>query len=141
MSEIIKHDATIKEIGSETIKVTINSNASCASCKLKGTCSTGKLQEKTIIVEKPKEMIGLDKYEIGEQVNVVMYESQGVKALVLGYILPFVVLMIVLIVTYSFTHNEPLSGLLALASLGPYYFVLYLFRNKLEKQFNLKLES
>lgn len=138
MSELIKHDAVIKEIGEDSIKVTIVSKAACASCQLKGVCSASEMQEKEIKVKKP--LTGLEKYEIGEQVNVVMTESLGLKALFLGYVLPFIVLMIVLIVSYSYTHNEPLSGLLALASLGPYYFILYMLRKKFEREFSFELE-
>lgn len=138
MSELIKHDAIIKEVGEDSIKVTIVSKAACASCQLKGVCSASEMQEKEIKVKKP--LTGLEKYEIGEQVNVVMTESLGLKALFLGYILPFIVLMTVLIVSYSFTRNEPLSGLLALASLGPYYFVLYMLRKKFEREFSFEIE-
>ncbi len=138
MSELIKHDAVIKEIGEDSIKVTILSKASCASCQLKGICTASEIQEKEIKVKKP--LTGLEKYEIGEQVNVVMTESLGLKALFLGYVLPFIVLMTVLIVSYSYTHNEPLSGLLALASLGPYYFILYMLRKKFEREFSFELE-
>lgn len=138
MPELIKHDAIIKEVGKDTIKVSIVSKAACVSCQLRGVCSVADIQEKEINVKKP--LTGLDKYEIGEQVNVVMTESLGLKALFLGYILPFIVLMTVLIVSYSFTHNEPLSGLLALASLGPYYFVLYLLRKKFEREFSFEIE-
>ncbi len=138
MSELIKHDAIIKEVGEDSIKVTIVSKAACASCQLKGVCSASEMQEKEIKVKKP--LTGLEKYEIGEQVNVVMTESLGLKALFLGYILPFIVLMTVLIVSYSFTCNEPLSGLLALASLGPYYFFLYMLTKKFEREFSFEIE-
>jgi len=139
MSDLIKHDAIIKEVGNDTVKVSIVSKAACLSCQMKSYCSVAEMQEKIIEVKKP--VTGLDKYKVGEQVNVVMYESLGLKALFLGYILPFIVLMASLIVSYGVTKNEPLSGLLALASLAPYYFVLFLFKNKLTKQFNFEIEK
>ncbi len=139
MSDLIKHDAIIKEVGTDTVKVSIVSKAACLSCQMKSYCSVAEMQEKIIEVKKPR--TGLDKYDIGEQVNVVMYESLGIKALMLGYIVPFFVLLVTLVVAYGVTHNEPLSGLLALASLAPYYFVLYLFKEKLSKQFNFEIEK
>ncbi len=139
MSDLIKHDAIIKEVGTDSIKVSIVSKAACLSCQMKSYCSVAEMQEKIIEVKKP--VTGMDKYDIGEQVNVVMYESLGLKALMLGYIVPFFVLMITLITAYTLTKNEPLSGLLALASLAPYYFVLFLFKGRLSKQFNFEIEK
>ncbi len=139
MSELIKHDAVVKEIKGDTIKVTFVSKAACISCQLRGICSASDIKEKEVILKKPK--TGLDKYKIGETVNVVMTESQGVKALLWGYIFPFIVLLVVLFGVYAYSGNESLAGVIALASLIPYYFILYLFRNKLNKQFEFNLEN
>jgi positive regulator of sigma E activity len=138
MSELIKHDAVIRSIEDDAIKVTILSKAACASCQLKGVCSASDIQEKEIKVKKP--LTGFEKYEIGDKVKVIMTESLGLKALFLGYVLPFIILLTTLIVSYTYTRNEPISGLVSLASLAPYYFIIHLLRRKIDKEFTFEIE-
>ena len=139
MDDLIKHEAIVKEVKDNSIKVSIVSKSACLSCHLKSSCSVAEIQEKVIEVKNYN--TGLDKYNVGEKVNVIMYKSLGIKALILGYIIPFFILLGVLIITFIYTNNEPLSGLLALASLGPYYFALFLSKNKLSKEFNFAIEK
>lgn len=66
----------------------------------------------------------------------------GMKAVLLAFVLPFVVLMTVLSVSLQLTQgDEPLSALFALTSLIPYYFIIYCFRKKISRTFTFVLES
>jgi sigma-E factor negative regulatory protein RseC len=57
----------------------------------------------------------------------------------LGYLLPFLILMAVMVTTYAITGKDGLAGLLGLASLLPYYFTLYYFRDKLRSRLSSAL--
>lgn len=74
-------------------------------------------------------------YRVGQQVMVRLKSSQGMNAIFLGYVLPFIVLLVVMIISSNYLENEGIVGLFAIASLAPYYFVLYLYRNKIKKSF------
>ena len=74
-------------------------------------------------------------YNTGQRVVVRLKASQGFNALFLGYILPFIVLLSVMIITSNITDNEGIVGIAAIVSMIPYYFALYLFRNKIKKRF------
>jgi sigma-E factor negative regulatory protein RseC len=61
--------------------------------------------------------------------------SMGLKAVWISYVIPLAILMI-LILSLSFViDNEFLRGGLAIAGVGVYYFIIWLFREKLSDQF------
>ena len=76
------------------------------------------------------------KFQIGQKVLVRLKSTQGMHALFLGYILPFLILFIIMIIVSNITDDEGIIGLVALASLVPYYFILYLFNNRIKKKFS-----
>jgi sigma-E factor negative regulatory protein RseC len=71
---------------------------------------------------------------------VVMERSTGYLALFLGYILPLIIVIITLIIMAAFNYRELIAGLISIASLLPYYFFLYLFREKINNKFIFSLK-
>ncbi len=132
----IEHKGIVKKINDNSILVSIITNTSCASCEAKGTCSASELEEKEVEV---KNFTG--QYNVGEQVVVFFKDSLGFRALFLGYILPFIILMIVLLTMNSLNYSEEVSGLSAIASLIPYYFIIYLTNKKLSKTFSFSIKK
>lgn len=126
----VTHTGFVKEIGEHGIKVGIIVQSGCASCEIKGSCNMSEVSDKEMDIEcNPTD------FKIGQEVMVRLKSSQGMNAIFLGYVLPFIVLLITMIVTSSITDNEGIVGLTALASLVPYYLVLYLYRNRIKKSF------
>jgi len=72
---------------------------------------------------------------------VKMDESLGWKAVVLGYVLPFIVLIVSIIIFLSLMKNEGFAALLSIFMLIPYYTGLYLLRNKLSKEFRFRIQE
>ena len=135
-NKTIEHKGIVKEISNKSIIVSIISNTGCLSCQVKGSCNISEIEEKEI------EVINYNKsYEIGENVEVFFKESLGFRAVFLGYILPFLVVFSILIITKISGLNEGLSGLLSLASLIPYYLIIYLIKNKLKKTFSFSIRK
>ncbi len=137
MAENIEHEGFIKEIEGDLLKVSITSKAACASCKVKGSCSVSETEEKIIDVIKNDS----DNYKIGEAVKVYYKQSLGFRALFLGYLIPFFIVLISLIVLLSATDNELLSGIISLSLLVPYYIDLYLTREKHNKTFTFSIKK
>jgi hypothetical protein len=79
--------------------------------------------------------VDTDAYRCGDRVTVSMAATLGKKAVLLSAIYPFCCLFLILLLALYLTGNEILSGIIALASLIPYYIILYLFRNKIKKEF------
>ena len=126
----VKHTGLVKSVQSTGITVSMIVNSGCASCQIKGTCNMSEQTEKELTIDcAPSE------YKVGQMVLVRLKTSQGFHALFLGYILPLIVLIAAVVVAISITNNEGLSGLIGLASLVPYYLILFLLKNKIKNKF------
>ncbi len=75
----------------------------------------------------------------GDHVDLVMTRSMGNKAVILGYFLPFVFVLVTLLILSAFL-NELWAGLLSLSVLVPYYIILSLFKDRLSRTFEFKIE-
>lgn len=135
--ELISHKGYVVAIEPDKILVSIVSESACSACHAKGFCSAADAKEK--IIETPNRHP--NKYSIGDQVEVTLRKSHGLKAVLFGYFLPFVLLIATLLTIYETTGKQGLAGLFSLIILAPYYFVLYLFRNKLKSAFEFALKS
>lgn len=133
----VEHSGIIKDIRGNEIQVSIINKSSCASCNLKGSCSVSDIQEKIIdvFVSNP------DDYSLGEGVDVYYKQSLGFRALFLGYLLPFIIMLFSMIIMVSLSDNELLAGLVSLSSLIPYYLLVYLTRNKIKKTFSFSVKK
>ena len=127
----IFHSGIISEINKEKILVSIISHSACASCNAKGMCNISEMKEKIVEVNTQP---GVN-YKVGEEVTVLMKKSLGSQAVFLAYVLPFLIMISVLIILINLTGNEGLSGLISIAFLVPYFYMIYLLRNKLKKKF------
>ncbi|HBS87404.1 MAG: hypothetical protein A2W91_13805 [Bacteroidetes bacterium GWF2_38_335] len=126
----IEHKGFIKEIGLNTMKVSVTSVSACAQCHSKSACTLSDVQEKIIEVSRPEW-----NHQLNQEVNITMQKSMGFWALFYGYLFPFVFVMIALFITYEITGNQGLAGLASLGILIPYYFGLFLFNGYLKKKF------
>ena len=116
--------------------VSIISKAACVSCQVNNSCSISDIEEKEVEISHfTKE------YITGQEVTVLFKESKGFVALVWGYILPFIIVLLTLIVALEITRNELQGGLISLAILIPYYTTLYFFRHRLKKIFTFEVEE
>jgi len=132
----IQHEGIIQDISGDTIKVGIISKASCISCQLKGVCSVSDIEEK--IIEIPNIY---KSYVTGDKVNIILKESLGLKALFLGYLLPFIFVFATLLTVNIFTKNELIIGLFSIGVLVPYYSILYFIKPYLKKTFTYTLKN
>jgi positive regulator of sigma E activity len=136
-SGTVEHSGVISAISNNLIRISIAQESACGHCKAKGSCSIGEFSEKTIDIMDPQS----NNYRVGEEINVILEQSLGIKALGLGYLLPFLVLLITLATLVSAGINEGLAGILSIASLGPYYLGLWFFRDNLRKEFTFKIKK
>jgi sigma-E factor negative regulatory protein RseC len=128
--KIIEHRGYIDRFTGHSVIVKIVSESACAACHAKGACSAAEMQDKEIEVSGPA-----GNFSLGEIVYLNMKQAQGFKALMIGYVYPFILLFAGLIVLSASGLNELMAGILALGLLPPYYFTLYLLRNKIRREF------
>lgn len=133
---MIDHTGVIERIEGDRAQVRIMSESACAACHAKGACSAADQEEKFIDVVLPD-----NKFHKGDPVRVEVARFMGLKAVAMGYVYPFLLLLAVLIGLISAGVSEMKAGLAALLSLLPYYLLLYLFRGKIGSSFTFSLKK
>ena len=75
--------------------------------------------------------------KLGDEVVVMVQQKMGWKAILLAYMLPFVVMMAVVAIGNGLLGmREEVIGTLALCAMGVYYIVLGFFKDKIQKEFS-----
>ncbi|MBN1133207.1 MAG: SoxR reducing system RseC family protein [Bacteroidales bacterium] len=132
----IDHDGYIEKVEGAMARVRIISQSACASCHAKGVC--GAADQKTKFLDIPSEDTTLKK---GDMVKVLIARNLGLKAVAMGYIYPFILVMVLLFTLPLTGMSEPASGLVALGSLVPYYMGLYCARKRLKSEFKFTIQK
>ena len=130
MYNTIEHMGVIISIDDKIAHVKIEQTSACASCHVKSVCGASDKSEKIIDAN-----IMDNTLKVGDQVTIIGQKSLGIQAVLLAYVLPFVVIIVTLFIANIFTTNELIIGSCALASLIPYFIVLRLMRNKIQAKF------
>lgn len=132
----VTHPGIIRGIDGDVIDIKIIVTSACVSCKIKGVCNASDMDEKTVLVK----VNDPTQYKEGQDVIVEMKQSLGNWAVLFGYIFPFLVLFLSLIVLTSLDFDEGLAGIISIGLLVPYYLLLYLTRNKMSKKFSYTIK-
>ncbi len=131
----IEHPGVIDRVEGRRVFVRIESRSACGNCHARSQCSISEMQEK--LVEIP--VLNADTYTEGQVVTVSLERSLGFQALLLGYMIPFVIVLIGIVVLMAITDNELLSALIGIGLLPPYYLWLYLIRKRLKDRFHFRI--
>lgn len=127
----IAHEGRIVEITPDFTTVEIIASSACSACHAKTLCGMSEDKEKLIMV--PTD--GFRELHVGDQVTVMTKMSMGLKAVWISYVIPLAVLMILILTLSGFFDNEFLCGLLSIAGVAVYYFLVWLFRDMLSNEF------
>jgi len=136
-SDNINHEGIIKDIDEGFITVEILNKSACSACHAKGVCTLGDEKIKEIEID----TTGLELFEIGERVNVVMKKSMGFKALWISYLTPLIILLVLLVSLSAFNVPELITGLTIIAAISLYYFIVWLLRDNLKREFVFTIEK
>ncbi len=133
--ETITHEGRVlRAPGNGTADVEIIAAGACSGCHAKSVCSAGQSDTRVITVKSEAAL------NPGDHVTVVMQLSQGFRALAIGYIIPFVVLITAFLITTFAGAGELASALLSFAALGLYYLAIWLLRSKVGEKFEFKIK-
>lgn len=132
----IEHLGRVIAMDDEKITVSIVSAAACSSCSSKSNCSVGDVEEKIVEVSSNQGR----NVKINEVVTVILDSKYGAWAVLLGYVFPFLAMLITLIIMQSLGFGQGQSGLAALAMLLPYYGILYITKKSQARTFSFRLK-
>ncbi|MBQ8672799.1 MAG: SoxR reducing system RseC family protein [Bacteroides sp.] len=135
MADTIKHQGIVENIDGSRLQVRIVQTSACAACSAKGHCTSADTKEKLIDVT-----VGEDEsYRVGDRVWVIGELSMGILAVLLAFVLPFLVVLVSLFLFMNVWGDELGAALCSLALLIPYYYILKLNRSKLGKKFSFSV--
>ena len=97
------------------VKVRILQTSACAACKVSRHCNAAESKEKMV------DVLDADasKFQVGQEVTVWVSPDVANKALLLGFGIPFLLLLGVLVAVLYLTNNEGVAALAAVGSLLP----------------------
>lgn len=129
MKEEVSHKGRVVRTGPGTVVVAIEQQDACSQCHAAGLCTLSSAVKKEI--EVPTRAV----YAEGDTVEVVLSSSMGMKAVFLAYFLPLMVLLAVVLGLLETGVTELPAALSGIAATALYYFVLWLFRKSLRKEY------
>lgn len=136
MSNKISHSGVISSISDSCIKVQIVQTSACAACKVASHCNVAESKVKIVDV-----FCDTKDYHVGQQVVVWASKDVANNALLLGFGIPFLLLVCVLMIALKFTGSEGAAALSAIGSLVPYYLLLWAMRHRIQKQISFHVKE
>ena len=134
--DYLEHPGIVNKITESGCEVSVMVGDACQDCHAKSVCSTSGQQQRLIFVSQaPKHL------KTGYRVVVIMRSSLGVRAVIIAYLIPFVVLAGTLLISLEFGLNEALAALTAILSTAFYFLILWLFRDKIERTIDFKIKT
>ena len=129
--ESIAHKGKIVRITPQVTTVAILQHGACGECHAAGLCGMADLAQKA--VEVPTDPYA--GYGVGDEVEVLLKASMGMKAVWLAYFIPLLVLLAFILGLIGLGLGEVPAGLIGIGSIAVYYLVLYLLRDKLRNEY------
>ena len=137
MTDKIKHLGVVEKVDGSHVTVRIVQTSACSSCSAKGLCNASESKEKLIDVYHNQVSC-----QIGEQVVVCGTTSMGMRAVLLAFGLPVLILLLALFVTMRITDGDALfPALVGLGTMVPYYLIIYVCKDKLNRTFSFTIEK
>ena len=134
----ISHRGVVETIEGDRIEVRFTQTSACAACHVAGHCSAAESREKVVSVIARS---AAKSHAVGDEVTVAMTADNGRRAVMLAFVLPFVLMVSVLSLCLWLTRREDVAALAGVGSLAPYYFILYLCRGRLARHFAFVIEE
>jgi len=131
MSESVSHKGKVIKMTPQLTTVSILQHGACSACHAAGLCGMADLAEKT--VEVPTDPYAV--YGVGDEVEVLLKASMGMKAVWLAYFIPLLIVIAVILGLVALGVGEVAAGVSGLGALALYYLLLWLFRDRLKNEY------
>jgi positive regulator of sigma E activity len=132
----IEQKGIVESVNNQRIVVRIDRGSACGHCSANGICNMAESTERVIELKDSTQT-----FSVGEWVGITISRSMGNKAVILGYLIPFVLLISSLLIFTAFKLSEWIVGVSSLLTLVPYFIILSLFRERLRKTFTFSIHK
>ncbi len=131
MKADVSHKGRVVRMTPQVTTVAIEQHSACSQCHAAGLCGLADVVEKAI--EVPTDPYA--KYGVGDEVEVLLKASMGMKAVWLAYFVPLVILLVAILGLISLGAGEVVAGLSGIGAVALYYLLLWLFRERLQNEY------
>lgn len=129
MENNIRHEGVVQSIDGLNVMVKMTVGSACAGCHAKGVCGAAESRDKVV---KAVNINNLD-LSVGDTVAVEMRQGLAMKAVVICYLVPFVVLFASFCLMYLVCKVEWVNVAVSLGLTALYFVLLWFFRKRIEK--------
>lgn len=136
MESVIRHEGVVSGIPEGSVQVRIVQSSACSGCKASSICHVSSEQKERIIEVQGDRTPGL---QVGDRVVIAGSESQGMRAVILAFGIPVLLLVAVVIACLALHLPDSVAALLCLAAMVIYFGGLALFRTRLKGQFSFEI--
>lgn len=137
IADEFRHEGFVESVDGNTVRVRILQASACSGCQVKSLCKVSESKEKLIDVE----CSDASRFSVAQKVNVVGTTGQGMRAVMLAFTVPLVLLLAVVIGCSALGLSDGTAAVCALAVLVPYYILLFLMRGRLNRRFQFRIEE
>lgn len=124
----VEHSGEVVRVENGTVYVAITVQGACGSCGARKACGMGETERKILEIHTPDATT----YRSGDAVTVSVTRHAGLRAVLLAYVVPFLVLVAVVVVCVLSGMGEGAAVLLGLGAVVLCYGVLWLCRRRIE---------
>ena len=119
---VIRHAGKVVSVSGSQLKVEILAQTACAGCHARAVCGASDGRTRVIPVRRQDD----GSIAVGDDVDVIIRQGQGFKAVLIAYLIPLFILLVLLLTLPMFFENE---------------LVLAQFRDKLNSGFIFTVEK
>jgi positive regulator of sigma E activity len=136
--ECAEQRGIVTDVANGEVKVLIERWSACVSCHANGFCNASEKKEQLLKIA----VAAREKYQKGDKVTIKISTHLALKAVMISFILPLIVLIAIIVTLKNvfFSLNDSFIAGISLVAYMLYYLILYAFRKKLNKLFRLKIE-
>ena len=137
MPEIVSHKGKVISSDKKNVRVEIISESACAACHASGLCGLAESKKKIIDVPARPGTV----YEPGREVEVCLAQKTGLKAVLLSYVVPAMILLILILSLSLIGMGELAVGAITVAGVALYYLILYFCRGSLAEGWDFYIRN
>ena len=136
MGSKIEYPGIVSQVNDNTVQVKIVQKTACADCHAKSMCNLSDMKEKILEIQDNEH-----NFKPGDEVLVVGATSLGLKAVMLAFLFPMLIMLALLILGIRLSGSEIIGASVAVLSLAIYYIILYCRKDKLKREFVFTLNK
>lgn len=136
--EEISHDGIVTDVTENAVIVEILSKSACSACHARGLCGASEEAVKRVEVRRYP---GSPTPSVGDRVVVSLSRSLGMKAVLVSYVFPLLILLILVVSLSRVCGSEWVAGLSGLAGTAVYYLMLYFLRDRIAGDYEFHINQ